>query len=188
MTQTSSRPLLPYFLVPALPLFVPLVAMRFTAEVNWTVSDFVVAYVLFAGAGFAYRFATHRAVSLAYRAAAGLAVFACLSLIWVNLAVGFIGDEDNPANLLYGGVLATSAIGAVASNFAARGMARTMFAAATVQFLVPIVAWFIWRPNFDASVAKIFFLNACWAFLFVLSGLLFRHSGQPTAAPSPEHS
>ncbi len=178
----SSRPLLPYFLVPALPLLVPFVAMRFTAEVNWTLSDFIFAYVLLAGAGFAYRFATHRAGTLTYRIAAGLAVFGCLSLIWVNLAVGFIGDEDNPANLLYGGVLVTAAVGAVWANFRAAGMARAMFAASAVQFCVPIVAWLVWRPNFDTDVAKIFFLNACWAFLFLLSGLLFRNSARETPA------
>ncbi len=176
----SSRPLLPYFLVPALPLLVPLIGMRFSSEVNWTLSDFLLAYVLFTGAGLAYRFATNRAGSVTYRIAAGLAVFGCLSLIWVNLAVGFIGDEDNPANLLYGGVIVTAALGAVLANFRADGMARAMFGACAVQFCVPIVAWFVWRPNFDADVAKIFFLNACWAFLFLLSGLLFRNSARET--------
>ena len=30
---------------------------------------------------------------------------AAFLLIWINLAVGIIGSEDNPANLMYGAVL-----------------------------------------------------------------------------------
>lgn len=178
--MTKPRPLLPYFLVPALPLLLPLVAMLFSAEgVNWTISDFVSAYLLLAGAGFAYRLVTNQAGSLAYRGAAALGVFAGLSLIWVNLAVGFIGNEDNPANLLYGGVLMVGVIGAVLARLAAEGMARTLFATAAAQFLVPIIAFAVWRPNFDANVAKIFMLNGFWVFLFVVSGLLFKQAARP---------
>lgn len=179
--MTQNRPLLPYFLLPALPLLVPLVAMRFSSEVNWTGSDFVIAYILFAGAGFAYRFATLNAGGLTYRLAAALGIFAGLSLIWVNLAVGFIGNEDNPANLLYGGVLAIGAIGAVLARLQPAGMSRALFATAAAQFLVPIIAYLVWRPNFDANVAKIFFLNAFWVFLFVVSGLLFRQAAERPA-------
>lgn len=175
------RRLLPYFLVPALPLLAPLVAMRFTSEVNWTASDFVVAYVLFAGAGFAYRFVTSRTGSVLFRCAAALAVFAGLSLIWVNLAVGFIGNEDNPANLLFGAVLATGVLGAALSRFEPQGLARTLFATAAVQFLVPVAAYLIWRPNFDANVMKIFALNGVWVLIFAVSGVLFRQSAEQPA-------
>ena len=41
----------------------------------------------------------------AYRAAVGVAVAAAFILVWMNLAVGIIGTEDNPAKLMYGGVL-----------------------------------------------------------------------------------
>lgn len=176
------RRLLPWFLVPALPLLVPLVAMQFTAEVRWTGSDFVVAYVLLAGAGLAYRLATSKAGSLAYRGAAGLAVAAGLLLIWVNLAVGFIGSEDNPANLLYAGVLAIGLLGAVLARLEPRGMARALYATAGAQFLVPVIAFIVWRPNFDAGVMKIFFLNGFWVLLFTVAAMLFQVAAarQPT--------
>jgi hypothetical protein len=178
----SPRSLLPWFLVPAVPLLVPLVAMLFTAEVQWTVFDFVAAYVLFTGTGLAYRLVTSGATSRKYRAAAALAVLGGLSLVWVNLAVGFIGDEDNPANLLYGGVLAVGVLGAVLSRLQARGLARTLYAAAAWQSLVPVVAWLVWRPNFDANVAKIFLLNSGWVLLFAVAGLLFAQSAEDAAA------
>ena len=34
----------------------------------------------------------------AYRAAVGVAIAAAFILVWMNLAVGIIGSEDNPAN------------------------------------------------------------------------------------------
>lgn len=180
----TSRSLLPWFLVPALPLLVPLIAMRFNSEVNWSGFDFVAAYVLLAGTGFAYRLLTLRGGGLSYRLATGIAVTACLLLIWVNLAVGFIGDEDNPANLLYGAVLLICGFGAVLARGAPRGLARTAQAAAVAQFLVPILAYLIWRPNFDANVLKIFLLNAFWVFLFFVSGRLYLAAahGDPAAA------
>jgi hypothetical protein len=36
----------------------------------------------------------------------GLAVGTALFLVWSNLAVGLIGSENNPANMMYLGVLA----------------------------------------------------------------------------------
>jgi hypothetical protein len=174
----ENRSLLPYFVVPALPLLVPLIAMQFSQEVQWTLSDFIVAYVLLAGAGFAYRVTTFKANNLAYRGAVGLAVITGLLLIWVNLAVGFIGNEDNPANLLYGGVLVVGALGALLARLQPEGMSRALFATAAVQFLVPVTAWLIWRPGFDANVLKIFIFNGFFVVLFVVSAVLFQVSAR----------
>jgi hypothetical protein len=46
----------------------------------------------------------------------------------MNLAVGIIGSEDNPANLMYGGVLAVGIIGAIIARFEPHGMARALVA------------------------------------------------------------
>ena len=40
-----------------------------------------------------------------YRLAFGLAFLAAMFLLWVNLAVGIIGEPENTANLMYVGVL-----------------------------------------------------------------------------------
>lgn len=168
--------------IPALLLLVPLVAMQFSTEVNWSPLDFVVAYALLAGAGLGLRLLLRHSTSFAFRAGAALAIFGQLSLVWVNLAVGFIGNENNPANLLFLAVLATGVGGVVLGGFAAARLARTCFATAAVQFLVPIVAWLVWRPNFDANVALIFALNFVWVSFFAGAGALFRHAA---AAPAP---
>jgi hypothetical protein len=49
--------------------------------------------------------------SLAYRFAAAITIGVCFLLVWFSLAVGIIGSEDHPANLLYAGVLAIGRAG-----------------------------------------------------------------------------
>lgn len=122
--------------IPALLLLLPLVAMQFTQEVNWTRSDFVVAAVLFGSVGLAFELIVRTSSSLAYRAGAALAVFAAFLTIWVNGAVGMIGSEGNPYNLLFGGVLTLALTGAIVARFEPAGMARAMVAAAIAQAAV----------------------------------------------------
>ena len=130
-------------LVTACILLLPLVAMQFTDEVVWDLADFVVAGVLLFGAGLTYELVARRARkagNTAYRAAVGVAVATALILVWMNLAVGIIGNEENPANLMYGGVLAVGIIGALIARFQPQGMARALFATALAQMLVAVIA------------------------------------------------
>jgi hypothetical protein len=176
----KSPSLLTILLVPAAILLIPLVAMKFSDEVDWSGSDFVIMYVLMTSIGLAYKILTRKAESAWYRAAAALGLGAAFLLIWVNLAVGFIGDEDNPANALYLGVLLVGAAGAVIARCEPAGMSRAMFATAAAQFVVPIVAFLAWRPNFDANVMLIFLLNSFWVLMFGVSGAWFRHAARTT--------
>lgn len=125
--------------IPALLLLLPLIAMQFTDDVRWTASDFVVAGVLFGGVGLAFELIVRKSRSLAYRCGAAFAVVAAFLTIWVNGAVGMIGSEGNPYNLLFGGVLIVALIGAVVARFGPAGMARAMVAAAVAQGAVGAV-------------------------------------------------
>jgi hypothetical protein len=73
------------------------------------------------GTGLAYELAVRMSSDTAYRAAAGIALAAAFILIWVNLAVGIIGSEDELANLMYFGVLAVGIIGALIARFQPHG-------------------------------------------------------------------
>jgi hypothetical protein len=126
----------------------------------------------------------------AHRVAAGIAVAAALVLFWLNAAVGVIGD--GPVNLMYLGVLAVGFVGAFIARFQPRGMAPALFATAAAQILVPVIALVIWKagrqdllidpnsphPPFHPGIAPVFGLNAVFAMLWVVSGLLFRHAGR----------
>lgn len=162
-------------------LLIPLVAMQFDSGVNWNLFDFVVAGVLLFGSGLAYELIASKGGNLAYRAAVGVAVGTALLLVWINLAVGIIGSEDNPVNLLYFWVLFIAIIGAAIARLRPQGMALAMFATAFALALVPFIAMIIGRPRFHSlreapGVLGVLTLNAFFVMLFVVSGLLFRHS------------
>ena len=115
-------------------LLVPAIAMRFPGSgVDWSAADFIVMGVMFAIACGSYELATRISASTTYRAGVGVAIVTAFLTFWVNLAVGMLGSEGNPANLLFGGVLATGIIGALVARFRPQGMARAMLATALAQ-------------------------------------------------------
>ena len=164
-------------------LLLPLLAMQFTDEVAWDLVDFVVAGALLLGAGFTYELVARKVDNIAYRVAVGIALAAALLLVWMNLAVGVIGNEDSPVNLMYIGVLAVGLIGAVVARLDPRGMARALFATALAQALVPVIVLIVWKPSVTSGV---FGLNAFFAMLFVGSALLFRRAGRKRNRPGVE--
>jgi hypothetical protein len=107
--------------------------MRFTQEVNWTGSDFVFAAVLFGSVGLAFELIVRRSTTLASRLGAVLAVIGAFLAVWVNGAVGMIGSEDNPYNLLFLAVPLVALAGAILARFRAAGMVWAMGVAAGMQ-------------------------------------------------------
>jgi len=178
LRQNITRRLILWAVVVVLILLIPLVAMQFTSEVNWTLSDFVFAGLLLFGTGLTYELVARKAGGIAYRAAVGVALAAGFLLVWINGAVGIIGNEDNPANLMYGGVLAVGIIGAMIARFQPQGMARALFTTALAQMLVPVIALIVWKPSLDDApgIVGVFMLNAFFVMLFVVSAFLFRRA------------
>lgn len=160
----------------ALILLIPLVAMQFTAEVNWSLSDFVVMGALIFCTGLAFEVVMSRGGNIAYRIAFGLAIPLTLFLIWANLAVGLVGSGANLPNLLFGLVPFVGVIGAIIARLRPHGMARTMYAMATAIALVPLIGLAVNKPELDMGVVEALGITAAFALLFVASGLLFRHA------------
>lgn len=121
-------------------LLIPAIAMQFTAEVQWTASDFVVMGALIGGIGIVFEFLGRQSKSGAYRIATALMLLGVFLTIWVNMAVGVIGGSDDPRNLMFAGVLAAIAGGSIGSSFQAAGMKRTLVLAAVGQILVGAAA------------------------------------------------
>ncbi|MBV8685523.1 MAG: hypothetical protein JOZ90_16660 [Alphaproteobacteria bacterium] len=118
----------------ALLLALPGAAMGLHAEgVVWTASDFAVMGALLGSVGLGIELVVRASPSLAWRAGAVAAVLAAFLTVWVNLAVGMIGSEDNPYNLVFVGVVFLAVAGAVLARLRAAGMAKAMAAAAAAQ-------------------------------------------------------
>lgn len=175
-------------LAAAFVLLLPLLAMQITGEVVWDLADFAVAWTLLVGAGLTYKLVARKMGNIAYRAAVGVAVATALLLVWVNLAVGLIGNEGNPANLMYGGVLAVGIIGALIARVQPQGMARALFATALAQALVAVIALIAGLGYPASGPLEIVILNGFFAALWVGSAWLFWNAAreQPPANAGPE--
>jgi hypothetical protein len=155
-------------------LLLPWLAMQLTEEVTWDLADFVIFGGMLVGACGTYELSARVTGNRAFRAAVGVAVAAAFILVWMNLAVGIIGSEDNPANLMYAGVLAVGAIGAVIARFRPHGMARAMVATALAQALVAVIALI---TGFGYTLILTGFFVALW----LTSARLFRKAARERA-------
>ena len=165
----------------ALILLIPLIAMQFSDEWNWNLFDFIFAGTLLFGAGLTYEVVAKKGGTIAYRVACAVAIVTALLLVWVNAAVGIIGDDES-ANILYLGVLVVGIAGALVARFRPPGMARTLFAMAVAQLLVPVVVLMIpalrdslWEPP---GIVGVFILNTIFALLWIGSAWLFRKAAR----------
>ena len=143
----------------AIMLLLPLVAMQFTDEVDWNAFDFITFGAILAMVGGVFELVVRMTPNSAYRGAVALALAAAFILVWVNLAVGIIGNEENPANLMYFGVLAVGIIGAIVVRRRPGGMLRVMVAMAIAQALVAVVVLLAGLGN---TLAVTTFFIAMW--------------------------
>ena len=101
-----------------------------------------------------------------YRTAVAAALLAGFVEIWVNGAVGIVGDGENPATLLFSAIPLLALAGAVVVRGRAASMVAVMVGAAAVQTAAAIVTYAMFRDN--GSLITLVFAG-----LWVLSGLLF---------------
>jgi hypothetical protein len=88
---TQNQRLIGIVLTVALLLLLPLIAMQFTDEVNWSSFDFVVMGILLLGTGLLCELVMRLVKKIEYRIAICGAILVALFLIWAELAVGIFG-------------------------------------------------------------------------------------------------
>ena len=156
----------------------PLVAMQFTDEVNWTPFDFVFWAVLLLVACTAYELVSRLSPNRSYRAGVGVAVATGFLVVWANAAVGMIGSEDNLYNLLFLGAMVVGAAVALLCWFKPAGMAWALWATAAVHGTVALVALVAGTDPRGAA------LSLCFVLPWLLSAGLFRHAALAQARSS----
>ncbi|TGD83251.1 hypothetical protein [Hymenobacter wooponensis] len=179
--MTLTKSILRVALGTGLLLLIPLAAKLFVPGMLWSPGDFLFAGILLFSAGLTFVLISRMGDNTAYRLAAGVGVAAGLLLLWANMAVGLVGSEDNPANLLYLGVLAVALIGAVVARFRPLGMSNAMFAASLTYIVVTAIALFIWKPTGAAAEPNVHLINVLvangvFAAIWAVSGWLFRRA------------
>ena len=149
-------------------LLTPLLAMQITREVNWTVGDFMVAGMMFGLAGLTFELAVRASRNMWYRGGVAAALAASFLTVWINGAVGMIGDEGNPYNLLFFAVIAVALTGSILARFKTAGMALAMLASAVAQIAIGVGGM--------ASDVRGGILSTLFAGLWLLSAAMFRNA------------
>jgi hypothetical protein len=162
----------------ALLLALPFFAMRFTSEVDWSASDFIIMGIMLGIVCACVELAVRLTDNVAYRLAAGAAIAGAFLITWVNLAVGIVGSEDNPSNALFFYALLLGIAGAALARFRNRGMSVAMLAtaAAVAAAFVIAVSGATDEPN--VSHWRELFGTGVITSPFLLSALLFRRAAR----------
>lgn len=148
-------------------------AMQFTDEVEWSVSDFVVVGFLLFGSLGAYEVVSRLSNDSAIRAGFGFAIGGSVLILWANGAVGL---TDSDADVFYVVVIIFAVLGSFFVRFRPQGMARIMLLTAISQAMVGIVALIAGMVPPHNSLFKIIQISCIFGAPFVGSAALFRRS------------
>lgn len=118
MTSTAPTPRTPRLRIAAWSLAAallaaPAIAMQFSREVAWTAGDFAAAALLLFGGLGVFELLARRVPATGRRLAIAALLLGAVLLVWINGAVGIIGDESNPANRIFP-LIALAAVGIAA--------------------------------------------------------------------------
>lgn len=148
----------------AIAWLVPLAAWWWAA-LPWTAFDFMVWGAMLLIAAGVCEIGLRLSGSLAYRAGVVVAAGTAFLITWSNLAVGIIGDENNPLNQIFFGVIAIALIGSFLVRFRAKGLALVMATTAAAQFGTAFVA--LAQEQIVFAIVGVFsmgWLLAAWLF------------------------
>ncbi|MBL1233132.1 MAG: hypothetical protein CMD31_01560 [Flavobacteriales bacterium] len=89
--KTKNKRLIGILVAVPILLMIPLIAMQFTDEVKWSLSDFIIMGILLLGTGLICELVIRSVKNSTYRIALCIFVLFMLFLIWAELAVGVFG-------------------------------------------------------------------------------------------------
>ncbi|HLL61284.1 MAG TPA: hypothetical protein VK338_06205 [Candidatus Nitrosocosmicus sp.] len=87
---TRNKDITSVFIVTAVILMIPLIAMMFTDEVDWNFLDFALMGILLSGTGLLIVLASRKIKNITDRIAIIVGIVMTLFLTWVHLAVGIV--------------------------------------------------------------------------------------------------
>ncbi len=159
-------------------LCIPLIAMQYTDEVNWSVFDFLVMASLIAIVGLSLEKAITLSNDSRYRVGVTILLFSLFLLVWVNLSVGLIGGEQNALNFIYVSIPITIFIMSYKSSFSAISLFYASILISFIQALITSFAIiFEWGHPYDKSVLLLFG-NGIFIILYLFAASFFYTSNK----------
>jgi len=153
-------------------LLVPLVAMQFTREVQWTPFDFVFAAALILALAVPLEFVIQRTRG-AYRLAAAVALLTTFLMTWVNAAVGITDSEADAFYLL---VVLVGVLGAAFVRARPAGLAWVVTALAALLVLIGLGALLSGITPPHNTPPRLMALTAFFAVPLLFAAFLFRQA------------
>ncbi len=173
MSKTFLRPLIITLLI----LIAPAIGELTVEGWEWGVGGFLLMGTLLFVTFLMIELIAKYSPNKLYKAAVALTTLTTFGIIYVNLAVGIIGDGNN-TSACYFLVVPVGFIGLAASRLKPKGLSITAFLMAAVVLLVPTIAFLLSDPHImeEPGPLKVFILSAFLASAYVCSGLLFRQA------------
>jgi hypothetical protein len=126
-----------------------------------------------------------KAGRIAFRIGVAAALAASFLEVWINLAVGIVGSEDNPVNQGFYLVVAAAGACAFTARLRADGLARAMLAVAALQALLGLaVATAPSTARDPMGATGVLALSGVFAALWLVSAALFHRSARQEASAS----
>lgn len=118
----------------------PIIAKQFTDEVQWTTMDHLFWFFLLGIPGLFVDIVSRMTTNWFYRGGVVIGLATSFVITWANLAVGIVGNEENPVNLIFFGVVAIAMLGSPLVGFKAARLRWVFYLAAAAQALTALVA------------------------------------------------
>ncbi|MEY3338358.1 MAG: hypothetical protein RL245_1350 [Pseudomonadota bacterium] len=153
-------------------LALPAIAMQFSKEIAWGPEDFAVVGALLALLCLTVELAARTSSKRYFLAGVVLAGIGGFALIFINVAVGIIGSEEDPRNLVFYSIPALGFLGALITRFKSTVLVRLLVIMSAIQlsaaFLAPVDMRHIMIPFTGIFVG-----------LWLSSALLIQRSTRP---------
>lgn len=143
-------------------LILPAIAMRYTSEVDWTASDFIFAAVLLSALGIGGEVALRVGRNAPHRLGIAIAALGGFLTVWINGAVGMLGSENEPTNLIFIGLVGVAIVASFLVWFRPGGMRWIMAVLSAGQFAVGIVAGLWTMPGHGVEWGVLAFFAIIW--------------------------
>ena len=149
-------------------LALPAIAMQFSGAVAWTIGDFLFAAIMLAALGGGIELAVRVGRGAAHKAGLIIAALAGFATVWVNAAVGIIGD--GPINAVFTIIVFAALLASLAFRLSARAV--SVIAAAMIGGI--LVAGTVAEFTSRSDWGPVLFVAGLW----VLPALLLYRAGR----------
>ncbi len=144
---------------------------------NWTLLDYVLFTLLLSGPLIALWYFLRSERKVFYRLGVLFAAVGVFLVLWVNGAVGILGEAGSHASMIYVVIPFIALAGAFKTRARTKGLTMTMLILVGAMALIPLFALVLGLITFEAvMIGETAFISVTLAIPFLVAAMLFRIS------------